>query len=246
MDLALRGRRIAAEQSGELVEVCREVVPVRHAGEVDVVHAVGQQNAVEAIEATEAVVRLQRDVPAGAPPAREREIAFRHDAPAEAVKILLIGKRRVQIAAVLIDAGELNRVLPIGEPLPPVAHPEDALSGHIARMEGEVVRGCEGEIVRNFGEETKISRGARGGRQKAGLALHGRVGVLEVGQAQDRYAEHFELRIFVADGLSGLIMGHGTRRDAPERGLCAIGFARREPAVLELRDVAVAADRLLS
>ena len=68
--------------------------------------------------------------------------------------------------------------------------------------------------------------------------------MLEVGQTKDRHAEHFELGVLVADGLSHLIVGDGRGGDAPQRRLRAIGAARCELGVLEFGDVAVAADAL--
>ncbi len=244
MDAAFGLGGVVEQKAAELIEIGSEIVPVRHAGEVQVIDTVGQQDAVELIEAPEGVVSFKGDIPAGAPPAGEREIALGDDAAAEAIKLPLVGRIGVEVAPVLVDAGEFDGILAIGEALPPVAHPEDALAGHVARMEGEIVGRREGEIIRDLGEEAEIARVAHFGGEEAGLALHGWIGVLEVGQAENRHAKHFELGILVADGLSDLIMRDGARRDAPQGRLRAVGAAGRELGVFEFGDVAVAADTL--
>ena len=167
VDAAFRLGGIVQQQAAELVEVGGEIVPVRHPGEVEIVHAVGQQDAVELVEAAECVVGFERHIPAITPPAGEREIALGDDAAAEAVEIALLVGCHIELAAILIDAGELDGILAAGKALAPITHPEHALAGHKARMESEIVRGREGEIIRDLGEVAEISGVAHVGGQEA-------------------------------------------------------------------------------
>ncbi len=81
------------------------------------------------------------------------------------------------------------------------------------------------------------------GHQEARATLHRRIGVREVRRIEDRHPEQLELGILVVDGARLLIVDDLGGADAPQRRTAAVGTARREAALLEFGDVAVAADR---
>ena len=80
------------------------------------------------------------------------------------------------------------------------------------------------------------------GHQEASAALHRWVRVREVRRVEHWHAEHFELGILVGDRAGLLIVHDFGGTDAPQRWAAAVGAARREAALLEFGDVAVAAD----
>ena len=114
--------RVVEQQAAELVELGAEVVAVAHALQIDGVDAVGLQDRVELVEAAEALVALDRDVPAVTPPGRQRELALGLDRPAPALIVALSGAE-----SVLVDAGDLDIVLAVGQAVAPVALPQHAV-----------------------------------------------------------------------------------------------------------------------
>ena len=113
--------RIVKQQAAEMVELGAEIVAVAHALQIGGVDAVGLEDRIELVEAAEAVVAFDRDVPAEAPPRRERELAF-----------CLNGSRaspgrRLRALSRPVDARKLDIVLAVGKPMAPVALPQHAV-----------------------------------------------------------------------------------------------------------------------
>ena len=128
----------------------------------------------------------------------------------------------------------------------PFALPQHALFGHVQRVESEVVARVERKIVGDACDDTEIARLAELRREEARLPLHRWIGVLEVGKIQHRLAEDFEIGILIADRRRFLIMDDPRGADTPQRRRTAFALTRREAAVLEFRDVAVAPRRPVS
>ena len=84
-------RRVIQQQSAKLVNLGAEIIAVGLPGQINLVDAIGDEDAVEPVEATELIVALDDAVPAELPPAREREETMRFDAAAPAVVFLIIG-----------------------------------------------------------------------------------------------------------------------------------------------------------
>ncbi len=243
---AFRRRGVVEAQAAEMVEVGAEVVPLAETRQVDLVDAIGLQDIVQLVEAAEVVVALQRHVPAEIPPGGEREPALALDAAAPAIEALGLLDRTRQIRPVLIDGGDLDGVragdAAEGHAMAPVALPENALAGQVHGMEGEIVVRRQREVVGHLDTKPEILRVEVGRREEARLLLHRRIGVLEIGHAEDRDAEQLELRILIGDRRCGLVVNDARGADAPQRRHVALRLTGREPTVLELRDVAVAAN----
>ena len=229
---------VVKHQAAEMVELGAEVVALAHALQIGDVDAVGLQDRIEVVEAPEALVAFNRDVPAVAPPRRKRELALGLDRPAPAQ--VVDGGR-----GVVVDGGELDRVLAVGQPVAPLALPQHAVVGEVARMQREVGVGSQREVVGHFDRVAERRGVAVAGHQEARLPLHRRVGMLEVGQIEHRHAKQLELRILIGERGRLLIVNDPRRAEAPQRRHARIVLARRKPAAFELGDIALAADGLV-
>ena len=68
MDAAFIRVGVVELKSAKLIATNTQVVSFAEAGQIDAVDPVGLENVVEFVKATERVVALDRDIPAGAPP----------------------------------------------------------------------------------------------------------------------------------------------------------------------------------
>ena len=240
---AARGIGTAVDQqTAEVIERRGEVIALAHTLQIDRIDAVGLQKAVELVEAAEGVVALDRDIPAEAPPRREREQTAGLHAAAPAVELRI--RRARERVHVLIDTCDLDivraaDVAPV-HPMPPLTLPEHALARGVHRVEREVVVRREREIVGNAKRRAEGIGVAVLRREEARAPLHRRIGVREPRHIENRDAEELERRILIGDRAGLLVVGDAGGADAPERRAAAVGPARCEAALLELGDVAFA------
>src|SRR5207237_801931 len=99
------------------------------------------------------------------------------------------------------------------------------------RIEREISVWRQRNVIGNFDEGSERAYGADVGQQKAALVFHGRVGLREIGQIEDRHAQEIERRILEIDLLLELIMNDPRRADFPQRHALALFLtdrARRE------------------
>jgi len=144
----------------------------------------------------------------------------------------------------LVDAGGADRVLAAIELLAPFDLAQETLFAVVARRDGEVVGGRQGEIIGQADPDAEVAVVAETREKKAALALDGRVGDFKVGQRSDRQAEHLEARPLEADDLGLSVPDDLARLDAPDRrlvGLFLAGLAGGVDAVVEGRHRAVLA-----
>ena len=203
--------------------------------EIDLRDAIGLEPAVEVVEAPEGLVRLGDDVPAPVPIGIKRELAFGLDAAAEiAVGGTIEG-------SLIPHAGKFDAVGAARQAMAPIAQQQRSRLLRDHRREGEIVVIREGEIVGDLERVPQLVGMAIGRHEEARLPLHRRVGHLEPGHVDDRHAQEVEEGILVGDDGLIALMRDLAGANPPGGGLGGIrlaDFARREPSLLEHRDVA--------
>ena len=120
-----------------------------------------------------------------------------------------------RLAAAGDAAAEIVAAVP--QALAVFAREHQAFFGGDDRRERQVVVGGEREIEGRFQGEAELGVGADRGREEAGLALHARVRMGEIGGVEDRHAVELEKGVLVGDLLLHLVMGHPGGGDLPER-----------------------------
>ncbi len=158
------------------------------------------------------------------------------DAAAEIAVDEAVRRRRV-----VPHAGELDAIGAARQAMAPIAHEQRSRLLGEHRREGEIVMIREREVVGHLHRGAELIGMGVGRHQEAGLALHGRVGALEVGHPDDRHAEEVEERVLEGDRrlvpLCVILLAR-MRQVGGLLGIFLARFARREPAVLEHGDVA--------
>ena len=218
-----------------------QIAAVMQAGQEHVGHdLVPVRGILQRVVAEIAPVRLQEQVPPGIPAGVEPERAV---AGKTAAQPLVAGLAIEGVRVDLIDARRPDAVCAVLQPLPPLALKVQALGGVDRRCDGHVIAGRQREVVgrRDADAQLVVERGL--GPQKARLALHGRVGMREERQPDDRNAEEVEPHIVVIDHALGLIVGDAVGMEHPGARLVGIlraGGAGRIGAFFELRHLAIA------
>ena len=172
----------------------------------------------------EGVIGQQHAFPAPGPFVVQRELALGIDAAAElAVAGLAAIGRRVE----LVDAIGTDLVGAVDQALTEFALQQHALPGHEARRESGVIVRRDRPVERGLDTEAIAGRCAVGRHQKAGLALHGRIGRREIRQIRHRHAEELELGVLEVQHLLGLVVDDAGTLDLPQRRLLRIVLAGR-------------------
>src|SRR5262249_32778333 len=141
------GGGLGEKQPAKLVELGAEVIAVAHALQIHSVDAVDRQDGIELVEAAKTFVGVDRDIPSEAPPRARGETPLRlpRSAPAG-----IAHARYAASVPALINGGKVDAVLAVFQPVPPFALQEQAVVGPVFRCEGEIVVGCQSEIVGQF------------------------------------------------------------------------------------------------
>ena len=93
---------------------------------------------------------------------------------------------------ILVDAGHLQCVLAVLEPVPPFSLRQEALPCVVGRRDREIVIGRQRPVVWNGNRRAEVAGLTEGREEEPALPFDGRIGRREIGQPGDRGAEELE------------------------------------------------------
>jgi hypothetical protein len=220
-----------------------EVIPPGLAGQINLRGALGKAMPGDMIIAQESAIGQGGAVKAPEPALVDVELALRLDHAAE---VAVAGQAGEFLRIGLIDAGGADLIRAVFEPVAEFAFHHDALIDERRDRHGRIHVRADRPEIGHLESEAGAAVRIDMRRQEAGLPLHGRIGMIEIGQVSDRYSEQLDRSVLIIDRALAFVVDDLRGLDLPERRLLRIvaaGFAGGVNAVREYRDVAFGAVR---